>query len=80
MLTPAIYRTRITHLRRAPVHHYFEQRGYCWYGLCRWAVRCVDQWCDCHMEWYLSCFSEQHSSYRFWADDLYPFCVCWQCS
>jgi DUF1365 family protein len=31
MLTPAIYRTRITHLRRAPVHHYFEQRGYCWY-------------------------------------------------
>jgi len=31
VLTPAIYRTRITHLRRAPVHHYFEQRGYCWY-------------------------------------------------
>ena len=31
MLTPSIYRTRITHLRRAPVHHYFEQRGYCWY-------------------------------------------------
>jgi len=31
MLTPAIYRTRITHLRRAPVHHYFEQSGYCWY-------------------------------------------------
>ncbi len=30
MLT-AIYRTRITHLRRSPVHHYFEQRGYCWY-------------------------------------------------
>lgn len=31
MLTPAIYRTEITHLRRAPVHHYFEQRGYTWY-------------------------------------------------
>lgn len=31
MLTPAIYRTRITHSRRAPVQHYFEQRGYSWY-------------------------------------------------
>ena len=31
MLTAAIYRTRITHLRRAPVHHYFETRGYSWY-------------------------------------------------
>ena len=29
--TPAMYRTRITHLRRAPVHHYFEHRGYSWY-------------------------------------------------
>jgi len=29
--TPALYRTRLTHLRRAPVHHYFEHRGYCWY-------------------------------------------------
>jgi DUF1365 family protein len=29
--TPALYRTRITHLRRAPVHHYFEHRGYSWY-------------------------------------------------
>src|SRR5689334_19811977 len=28
---PALYRTQITHLRRAPVHHYFEHRGYCWY-------------------------------------------------
>jgi DUF1365 family protein len=27
----ALYRTRITHLRRAPAHHYFEQRGYSWY-------------------------------------------------
>jgi uncharacterized protein len=27
----ALYRTRITHLRRAPVHHYFEHRGYSWY-------------------------------------------------
>lgn len=27
----ALYRTRVTHLRRAPVHHYFEQRGYSWY-------------------------------------------------
>jgi len=31
MLTPALYRTRITHLRRAPVYHYFEYRGYSWY-------------------------------------------------
>ena len=30
MLT-ALYRTRVTHLRRSPVHHYFEQRGYSWY-------------------------------------------------
>jgi DUF1365 family protein len=27
----ALYRTRITRLRRAPVHHYYEQRGYSWY-------------------------------------------------
>ena len=27
----ALYRTRITHLRRAPVHHYFEHRSYSWY-------------------------------------------------
>jgi len=31
MLSSAIYRTRITHLRRAPVHHYFEHHGYSWY-------------------------------------------------
>jgi uncharacterized protein len=31
VLTPALYRTRITHLRRAPVHHYFEHTGYTWY-------------------------------------------------
>lgn len=31
MLTPAVYRTRITHLRRAPVHHYFEHTSYSWY-------------------------------------------------
>ncbi|CAJ1496944.1 DUF1365 domain-containing protein [[Mycobacterium] burgundiense] len=31
MSTAAIYRTRTTHLRRAPVHHHFEHRGYCWY-------------------------------------------------
>ncbi len=31
MLTTALYRTRITHLRRAPVHHYFEHRSYSWY-------------------------------------------------
>ncbi|MGP4053941.1 DUF1365 domain-containing protein [Mycobacterium sp. 4D054] len=27
----AVYRTRITHLRRAPVHHYFEHRSYSWF-------------------------------------------------
>ncbi len=31
MLKTALYRTRITHLRRAPVHHYFEHRSYSWY-------------------------------------------------
>ena len=31
MLTAALYRTRITHLRRAPVHHYFEHSSYTWY-------------------------------------------------
>ncbi len=35
MLNPAsstaLYRTRITHLRRAPVHHYFEHRSYSWF-------------------------------------------------
>ncbi|MGK2881495.1 MAG: DUF1365 domain-containing protein [Mycobacterium sp.] len=31
MLNPALYRTRITHLRRAPVHHYFEHHSYSWY-------------------------------------------------
>ena len=30
-ITPAIYRTCVTHLRRAPVFHHFEHRGYCWY-------------------------------------------------
>ncbi|WP_197373072.1 DUF1365 domain-containing protein [Mycolicibacterium baixiangningiae] len=29
--TPALYRTRVTHLRRAPVHHYFELNSYSWY-------------------------------------------------
>jgi cyclopropane-fatty-acyl-phospholipid synthase len=31
MLTPAIYRTTITHNRQAPVHHFFEYRSYSWY-------------------------------------------------
>ncbi|MET0702975.1 MAG: DUF1365 family protein [Mycobacterium sp.] len=31
MTAPAIYRTRVTHLRRAPVHHYFEHKSYSWY-------------------------------------------------
>ncbi|BBX75083.1 DUF1365 family protein [Mycobacterium shinjukuense] len=31
MLTPAIYRTTITHSRRVPVRHSFEYRGYSWY-------------------------------------------------
>jgi len=28
---PAIYRTTITHVRRAPVHHRFRYRSYSWY-------------------------------------------------
>jgi len=31
VLTPGIYRTTITHTRRAPVHHSFEYRSYSWY-------------------------------------------------
>lgn len=31
MSTTAIYRTRITHLRRGPLQHHFENRGYSWY-------------------------------------------------
>ncbi|HEX2214895.1 MAG TPA: DUF1365 family protein, partial [Mycobacterium sp.] len=30
-VSAALYRTRITHLRRAPIHHYFEHRSYNWY-------------------------------------------------
>ncbi|VEG57629.1 Protein of uncharacterised function (DUF1365) [Mycolicibacterium aurum] len=30
-MSAALYRTRITHLRRAPVHHYFEHRSYSWF-------------------------------------------------
>ena len=30
-MTPAIYRTTITHARHAPVHHSFEYRSYSWY-------------------------------------------------
>lgn len=30
-MNSALYRTRITHLRRAPVHHYFEHRSYSWF-------------------------------------------------
>jgi len=30
-LTPAIYRTTITHCRQAPLHHSFEYRSYSWY-------------------------------------------------
>lgn len=29
--TPAIYRTTITHSRRAPLHHSFQYRSYSWY-------------------------------------------------
>ena len=31
MSTPAIYRTTVTHTRRAPVRHRFRYRGYSWY-------------------------------------------------
>lgn len=31
MLTPAIYRTTITHRRRTPVDHHFAYRSYSWY-------------------------------------------------
>jgi uncharacterized protein len=31
VLTPAIYRTTITHCRQVPVHHSFEYRSYSWY-------------------------------------------------
>jgi uncharacterized protein len=31
MTTPAIYRTTVVHVRRAPVQHRFRYRGYSWY-------------------------------------------------
>ena len=31
MLSPALYRTRISHRRAAPVEYSFQHRGYCWY-------------------------------------------------
>ncbi|AYF75862.1 DUF1365 domain-containing protein [Nocardia yunnanensis] len=30
-IAPALYLTRLRHIRRAPVHHEFEYRGYSWY-------------------------------------------------
>jgi DUF1365 family protein len=30
-MTPALYRTRVTHLHRSPVPHYGEHRSYSWY-------------------------------------------------
>lgn len=30
-MTPALYRTRVTHLHRSPVQHYAEHRSYGWY-------------------------------------------------
>jgi hypothetical protein len=30
-LTPALYRTRVTHLHRSPAQHYAEHRSYSWY-------------------------------------------------
>lgn len=30
-MTPALYRTRVTHLHRSPVSHYGEHRSYSWY-------------------------------------------------
>jgi len=30
-MPPSMCRTRTTHLRRAPVHHYFEHRAYSWF-------------------------------------------------
>lgn len=30
-MVTGLYRTRVTHMRRAPIHQYHEQRGYSWY-------------------------------------------------
>ena len=30
-VTPALYRTTISHVRQTPVHHSFEYRSYSWY-------------------------------------------------
>ena len=54
MLTPALYRTTITHSRQAPVHHSFEYRSYSWY---------VDVDDLPRMPWWLRPFA------RFRADD-----------
>lgn len=54
MLTPAIYRTTISHARQVPVHHSFEYRSYSWY---------VDVDDLPRMPWWLRPFA------RFRADD-----------
>ncbi len=53
-LTPAIYRTTITHLRAAPVRHSFEYQSYSWY---------VDVDALPRLPWWLRPFA------RFRADD-----------
>jgi uncharacterized protein len=55
-LTPAIYRTTITHCRRAPVHHSFEYRSYSWY---------VDVDDLPRLPWWLRPFARFHAADHF---------------
>jgi DUF1365 family protein len=54
MMTPAIYRTTISHSRQEPIHHSFEYRSYSWY---------VDVDALPRLAWWLRPFA------RFRADD-----------
>jgi DUF1365 family protein len=59
VLTPAIYRTTITHSRRAPVHHSFEYRSYSWY---------VDIDDLPRLPWWLRPFARFHAEDHFSGD------------
>jgi uncharacterized protein len=56
VLTPAIYRTTISHCRRAPVHHSFEYRSYSWY---------VDVDDLPRLPWWLRPFARFHAADHF---------------
>lgn len=56
LLTPAIYRTTISHARSVPVHHAFEYRSYSWY---------VDIDKLPRLPWWLRPFAQFHADDHF---------------